>query len=62
MTNTHPTPIDPPRVDDAPRISDHLLDAYGDLFCKHNFGRRLKISFEQFLIAPHYYLRLRRYP
>ena len=37
--------------------TDDYLNAWGDIFVKHNLCRRLSVRFEDFIQAPHHYLR-----
>lgn len=38
-------------------FTDQYLNAWGDLFVKHGLYQRLGVRFEDFIQAPHYYLR-----
>lgn len=40
--------------------SDEYLNAWGEIFVKHGLYRRLGVRFEQFILAPHHYLRAAR--
>lgn len=38
-------------------FTDEHLNAWGDIFVKHDLFRRLGVRFEEFIQAPHHYLR-----
>lgn len=40
--------------------SDEYLNAWGEIFVKHDLYRRLGVRFEQFIRAPQHYLRAAR--
>ena len=43
-------------VEEICMFSDQYLNAWGDIFTKHNLYRRLGVRFEEFIQAPRHYL------
>ena len=41
-------------------VTDEYLNAWGEIFVKHELYRRLGVRFERFIQAPHHYLRGQR--